>query len=78
MERKIQLSAIMIQDPKAGGFTAYLAELPEAIAEGETVETALNNLKEAFITVLEVKGELGLQAKSNSNVIRKNFDLEFA
>jgi len=47
----------LVRDPKRGGFTAYMKAVPEVIAEGETVNEAINSLKSSYKTVLRVKEE---------------------
>ena len=43
-KKSITFTGILIQDPDDKGYTTYLAEFPEVIAEGETEEEAANNL----------------------------------
>lgn len=41
-----------------GGFAAFVEELPGAISQGETLEEARENLREAIQLVLEANREL--------------------
>lgn len=50
--RTIELQAILIPDKKLGGFTAYFERFPEVIAEGDSEDEALQNLKDAFFFML--------------------------
>jgi len=51
----VSLTGVLIQDANGGGFTAFFAEFPEAVAEGETESEVQKNLFEALSNVLEVK-----------------------
>ncbi len=60
-----QLTAELIPDPKAGGFTARVPDIP-AYGEGETEEEAIADLKEALQAYIEAFGledALGSQRK---------------
>lgn len=46
------LAAVLTPDPD-GGYVAQVAELPGAISQGETVEEALANVREAAELYLE-------------------------
>jgi predicted RNase H-like HicB family nuclease len=46
------LTALLIPD-EDGGYTAQIAELPGAISEGDTIEEALANVREAAELYLE-------------------------
>jgi predicted RNase H-like HicB family nuclease len=46
------LTAVLTPDPD-GGYVAQVAELPGAISQGETVEEALANVREAAELYLE-------------------------
>lgn len=52
MARTHVLTAVLTPDPE-GGFVAQVAELPGAISQGETVEEALVNIREAAELYLE-------------------------
>lgn len=51
----IKLTAVLIEDEKVGGYTAYLEKFPNVISEGDTQEEAVDNLKSAFFTMLEYR-----------------------
>jgi predicted RNase H-like HicB family nuclease len=42
--KSIKLDVIMVEDPKIGGFTAFFAQFPNIIAEGESEDEAVTNL----------------------------------
>ena len=50
----------LILDPQPeGGFTVTCEELPELITEGDSVDEALHNSVDAFVTVLELYEDFG-------------------
>ncbi|MEX0776767.1 MAG: hypothetical protein WD042_13775 [Phycisphaeraceae bacterium] len=49
------LAVELIEDEELGGFTARLPDIP-AYGEGETEEEAINDLKEALRSYIEVFG----------------------
>jgi predicted RNase H-like HicB family nuclease len=48
----IKLTAVFIKVPE-GGYSAYIEEIPGANSQGETLEEAKSNLKEALTLVME-------------------------
>lgn len=44
---------IVLEASEEGGYTAYVPSLPGCISEGETVEEALKNIREAIELYLE-------------------------
>ena len=74
MSFSINLTGIMIEDKQVGGYTAYFAELPDVVAEGETKEGAESNLFEALSIVMDARRELADQNK-NENSESKNYEL---
>ncbi|HMO32344.1 MAG TPA: hypothetical protein PKD90_05710 [Phnomibacter sp.] len=50
-QMNLELTGIFVQDPQSKGYTAFFAQLPNIIAEGDNEEDALNNLVD---TVREV------------------------
>jgi len=52
---RLSITGILIQDPKDKGYTAYFAEFPEVIAEGNTADEAKKNLWSALSIMLEVR-----------------------
>jgi predicted RNase H-like HicB family nuclease len=59
------------QPASEGGFVAFVEELPGANTQGETLEEARENLREAVELILEANRELALQDVDESNVIRE-------
>ena len=50
----LSFTAVFVEDPQ-GGYSAYVEEIPGANSQGETLEEAKENLKEALQMVLETK-----------------------
>ena len=42
-----------------GGYTVISKELPELVTEGDSIDEALENVKDAFVTTLELYEDLG-------------------
>ncbi len=54
-----------------GGYVAFVEELPGAISQGETLDEARTNLKEAVELILETNRELALEGVDAANVVRE-------
>lgn len=52
-------TVILIPDLEVGGYTVEVPSLPGCVTEGDTVEEALANIKEAIIGFEETLIELG-------------------
>ena len=66
-----QTFTAVFEPAEEGGFTAFVAELPGAISQGETLEEARVNLKEAIHLILEVNREKALEDVDTARVIRE-------
>ena len=55
-ERKMELTAVYIEVPE--GYIAFVEELPGANTQGDTLEEARENLREAVQMVLDANREL--------------------
>jgi predicted RNase H-like HicB family nuclease len=53
----VKLTAIF-EPARAGGYTCFVEEIPAAISQGETLEEAKANLRDALQLVLECQREL--------------------
>jgi predicted RNase H-like HicB family nuclease len=73
---KLSLTGIFVQDKLDNGFTAFFAEFPEAVAEGDDQKEAEQNLFNSLITILDVKKEQ--QQFVGNGYTTKSFDLEIA
>jgi predicted RNase H-like HicB family nuclease len=54
-----------------GGYIAFVEELPGANTQGETLEEARENLREAVELILDANRELALEGLNESAVIRE-------
>jgi predicted RNase H-like HicB family nuclease len=72
-ERTMQLTAVFMQVPE--GYIAFVEELPGANTQGDTLEEARENLREAVELVLEANRELAEQGLAGRSVLREPFEL---
>ena len=49
---KLNITAVFVEVPE-GGYAAYVEEIPGVNTQGETLDEAKTNLKEALLMVLE-------------------------
>jgi predicted RNase H-like HicB family nuclease len=61
----------VFQPAEEGGYAAFVEELPGAISQGETLEEARENLKEAIELILEVNREQVLKGVEGADLIRE-------
>ncbi|MGD9630166.1 MAG: type II toxin-antitoxin system HicB family antitoxin [Pyrinomonadaceae bacterium] len=73
---EITLTAVFQKVPE--GYIGYVEELPGANTQGETLEEARENLKEAVELVLEANRQLAEESINGSEVIREPFLLSAA
>ncbi len=69
----ITLTAIFQKVPE--GYIGYVEELPGANTQGETLEEARANLKEAVELVLEANRQLAEESLAGKDVIREPIEL---
>jgi predicted RNase H-like HicB family nuclease len=69
----MQFTAVYIQVPE--GYIAFVEELPGANTQGDTLEEARENLREAVALVLEANRELAEQSLAGQQVMREPFAL---
>jgi predicted RNase H-like HicB family nuclease len=67
----MQLTAIFMQVLE--GYIAFVEELPGANTQGDTLDEARANLREAVEPVLEANRELAEEALAGQSVIREPF-----
>lgn len=77
---KIRLNCILIEDPN-GGYSAFLAELPDVVAEGDTEDEAQMNLLMTIQAVSkfklqQTKKEFSQKANLHYRTKPLNFELE--
>lgn len=69
----MQLTAVYMQVPE--GYIAFVEELPGANTQGDTLEEARENLREAVALVLEANRELAEKSLAGQQVTRELFEL---
>ena len=72
----MKFTAIYMKVPE--GYIAFVEELPGANTQGETLEAARDNLKEAITMVLDANRELSEQSLAGAEVIRESLILPAA
>ncbi len=68
---EIKLTAVFRKVPE--GYIGFVEELPGANTQGETLEEARQNLKEAVELVLEANRTLAAESLAGADVIREQF-----
>ncbi|HXU44706.1 MAG TPA: type II toxin-antitoxin system HicB family antitoxin [Thermoanaerobaculia bacterium] len=66
----LELTAVYLKAPE-GGYVAFVEELPGANTQGETLEEARANLREAVALVLEANRVLSEDDLAGKDVIRE-------
>jgi predicted RNase H-like HicB family nuclease len=51
---------VLVEPQQEGGYTVYVPTLPGCVSQGETVEEAMANIKEAIEVYLESLSERGI------------------
>jgi predicted RNase H-like HicB family nuclease len=72
----MQLTAVFLKVPE--GYVGFVEELPGANTQGDTLEEARENLREAVELVLEANRELAEQSLAGQEVTREPFALKTA
>lgn len=77
---EIVVTAVYEQVPESegGGYTAYAEELPGAIPEGDTLEEARNNLRDAVAILLEANRDLASKSHRGKKVAREKITVPVA
>lgn len=67
------LTAVYEEIPEAegGGYVAYTEELPGAISEGDTMDEARENLRDAVEQLLEANRQMAAASKIGKKVTRE-------
>ncbi|MFY9789826.1 MAG: type II toxin-antitoxin system HicB family antitoxin [Candidatus Sulfotelmatobacter sp.] len=60
-----------VPESEGGGYVAYTEELPGAISEGETLEEARENLRDAIEQLLEANRQITASSKLGKKVTRE-------
>lgn len=75
---ELNLTAIY-EEAEEGGYIGYVAELPGANTQGETLEEVRENLREAVQMILEVhREEAERRLDKNAKVVRETLTLRAA
>ena len=61
----------VFEEAEEGGYIAYVEELPGANTQGETLEEARENLREAVAMILEVNRERAREGVDEQRTIRE-------
>ena len=72
----MKLTAVYQRFPE--GYIAFVEELPGANTQGDTLEEARENLREAVALVLEANRELAERSLAGKDVTREPFELDAA
>ena len=67
-----------LPESEGGGYLAYAEELPGAISEGDTLEEARENLKDAIELLLEANRELTSKPAEGKRVTREQITVSVA
>jgi len=72
----LPLTAIFVEDPNIGGYTAFFKQLSNIITEGETQDEAYQNLINAVMDVFEYQSKSeSLDLDPSLKVIQKSVNL---
>lgn len=69
----MQLTAVYLEVPE--GYIAFVEELPGANTQGDTLDEARENLREAVTMVLEANRELAEQRIAGQKVTKEPFTI---
>ena len=69
----MSMTAVYMKVPE--GYIAFIEELPGANTQGETLDEARENLREAVQMVLDTNREIAEQSLKGENVTREPFEL---
>jgi predicted RNase H-like HicB family nuclease len=67
-----------VPESEGGGYVAYVEELPGAISEGDTIDEARRNLKDAIELLLEANRELAGVPQASGRVTREKITVSVA
>jgi predicted RNase H-like HicB family nuclease len=60
-----------VPETEGGGYVAYAEELPGAISEGDTLDEARENLRDAVLELLATNRQLSSQSTLGKNTTRE-------
>jgi len=67
-----------VSEAEGGGYVAYAAELPEAISEGDDLEEARENLRDAIEMIVNSNRSIAEQALAGKQVTREEIRVKVA
>ena len=67
-----------VPESEGGGYTAYAEELPGAISEGDTLDEARKNLRDAVRILLEANRELLGRLRPGQKIKREKITISVA
>ena len=70
MKLPMKLTAIF-EKAKEGGYLAYIEEIPGANTQGETLQQAKENLRDAFLMLMKARRSLAKKQQAKKAVIRE-------
>jgi len=78
MEIKFTAVYEEISKEDGGGYVAYVEEIPGAITQGETIDEARENLRDAVELLLEANRALAKETQTGRNVIHEPIAVSLA
>ena len=78
MEMVVTAVYEQVPESEGGGYTAYTEELPGAISEGDTLEEARENLRDAVRILLEANRQLLGSPRPGQKVTREKITVSVA
>ena len=77
---EMMLTAVFEEVPQSegGGYVAYTEELPGAITQGDTLDEARENLRDAIALLLEANREIGGKPRPGAKVTREKIKISVA
>jgi predicted RNase H-like HicB family nuclease len=66
----------VFEEAEEGGYIAYIAEVPGATTQGETLEEARENLREAIELVLDTNRRLALEQHDARGRLQERLTIE--
>jgi predicted RNase H-like HicB family nuclease len=76
MDMVVKTFTAVFEEAEEGGYIAFVEELPGANTQGETLEEARENLREAVELILGVNRELALEGIDERRVIRESLVIQ--
>lgn len=67
--KSFKLDVIMVEDPQIGGYTAFFAQFPNIVAEGDTEEESMVNLNELLHVTFEHQRSEEMPSDRIQNII---------